>query len=93
MTDTPIVTVTALAAMIADGDKIVVADCRFDPFAPEAGPPAYALPGVARSGRLTTRRTGAARSLAVARSQQPATSGLLWLGHHCLRELAVAGTG
>jgi hypothetical protein len=40
MTDTPIVTVTALAAMIADGDKIVVADCRFDPFAPEAGPPA-----------------------------------------------------
>ena len=42
MTDTPIVTVTELAAMIADGDKIVVADCRFDPFAPEAGPVAYA---------------------------------------------------
>jgi thiosulfate/3-mercaptopyruvate sulfurtransferase len=43
MTDTPIVTVTELAAMIADGDnKIVVADCRFDPFAPEAGPAAYA---------------------------------------------------
>jgi thiosulfate/3-mercaptopyruvate sulfurtransferase len=43
MTDTPIVTVTELAAMIADGDNnIVVADCRFDPFAPEAGPAAYA---------------------------------------------------
>jgi hypothetical protein len=42
MTDTPIVTVTELAAMIADGDKIVAADCRFDPFAPEAGPAAYA---------------------------------------------------
>jgi thiosulfate/3-mercaptopyruvate sulfurtransferase len=43
MTDTPIVTVTELAAMIADGDNnIVVADCRFDPFAPEGGPAAYA---------------------------------------------------
>jgi hypothetical protein len=38
MTDTPIVSVTELAAMIADGDNnIVVADCRFDPFAPEGG--------------------------------------------------------
>jgi thiosulfate/3-mercaptopyruvate sulfurtransferase len=48
MTDTPIVTVTELAAMIADGDKIAVADCRFDPFAPEAGAAAYAqghIPG------------------------------------------------
>ena len=42
MTGTPVITVTELAAMIADGDKIVVADCRFDPFAPEAGPAAYA---------------------------------------------------
>jgi len=42
MTDTPVITVTELAAMIADGDKIVAADCRFDPFAPEAGAAAYA---------------------------------------------------
>jgi len=42
MTDTPVITVTELAAMIADGDKIVAADCRFDPFAPEAGTAAYA---------------------------------------------------
>ena len=42
MTGTPVITVTELAAMIADGDKIVVADCRFDPFAPEAGAAAYA---------------------------------------------------
>jgi hypothetical protein len=41
MTNTPIITVTELASMIANGDKIVVADCRFDPFAPEAGPAAY----------------------------------------------------
>jgi thiosulfate/3-mercaptopyruvate sulfurtransferase len=42
MTNSPVISVTELAAMIADGDKIVVADCRFDPFAPEAGPAAYA---------------------------------------------------
>lgn len=42
MTDTPVITVTELATMIADGDKIVIADCRFDPFAPEAGQAAYA---------------------------------------------------
>lgn len=42
MTDTPVINVTELASMIANADKIVVADCRFDPFAPEAGPAAYA---------------------------------------------------
>jgi len=42
MTDTPVISVTELASMIANADKIVVADCRFDPFAPEAGPVAYA---------------------------------------------------
>jgi thiosulfate/3-mercaptopyruvate sulfurtransferase len=42
MTNSPVISVTELAAMIADGDKTVVADCRFDPFAPEAGPAAYA---------------------------------------------------
>ena len=42
MTNTQVISVTELATMIANGDKIVVADCRFDPFAPEAGPAAYA---------------------------------------------------
>jgi thiosulfate/3-mercaptopyruvate sulfurtransferase len=41
MSNTPVITVAELATMIANGDKIVVADCRFDPFAPEAGPAAY----------------------------------------------------
>ena len=41
MSNTPVITVAELASMIANGDKIVVADCRFDPFAPEAGPAAY----------------------------------------------------
>jgi len=43
MTNTPIVTVTELVAMIADGgNKIIIADCRFDPSVPEAGLTAYA---------------------------------------------------
>ena len=41
MTNTPVINVTELVARIANGDKIVVADCRFDPFAPEAGAAAY----------------------------------------------------
>ena len=40
--NTPVINVTELATMIANGDKIVVADCRFDPFAPETGLAAYA---------------------------------------------------
>ena len=42
MSNTPVITVAELATMIANGDKIVVGDCRFDPFAPEAGLAAYA---------------------------------------------------
>lgn len=48
MTNTPVISVTELARRIADGDKVAVADCRFDPFAPEAGAAAYAqghIPG------------------------------------------------
>lgn len=45
---TPVINVAVLAAKIDNKEKVVVADCRFDPFNPEAGQAAYAqghIPG------------------------------------------------
>ncbi len=42
MSVSPVISVHELADMIANGDKIVIADCRFDPFRPEAGAVAFA---------------------------------------------------
>ena len=67
MTNTPVITVTELATMIANGDRIVVADCRFDPFAPEAGPASYAQGHIEGAHYLHLMR-----DLADARSAQPA---------------------
>ena len=58
MSNTPVITVAELATMIANGDKIVMADCRFDPFAPEAGPAAYAQGHIRGAQRVRSRGCG-----------------------------------
>jgi len=57
---TAVINVTELATRIANGDKIVVADCRFDPFTPGAGAAAYAQGHIAGAHHLDLGRDLAA---------------------------------